>query len=178
VEGLLKALKISVPLQLNAIDLPLLDLSRSSELWLGDVRLGILGDISGEGLTQFSLRSTASILELNLELLAELAELVPQHRELSSFPTISRDLNIILAESVRWSQLELVAREAAGDQLESIHYQETYRDSERDGSDSKRILLSMTLRSSDGTMTGEQADALREKIVAQIEKQLGGRLLS
>jgi len=178
VEGLLEALKISVPLQLNAIDLPLLDLSRSGELRLGDVRLGILGDISGEGLTQFSLRSTASILELNLELLAELAELVPQHRELSSFPTISRDLNIILAESVRWSQLELVAREAAGDQLESIHYQETYRDSERDGSDSKRILLSMTLRSSDGTMTGEQADALREKIVAQIEKQLGGRLLS
>jgi len=27
-------------------------------------------------------------------------------------------------------------------------------------------------------MTGEEADALREKIVAQIEKQLGGRLLS
>jgi phenylalanyl-tRNA synthetase beta chain len=178
VEGLLVALKIDVPLQVKEVDLPLLDLSRSGELCLGDRRLGFLGETSPQGLKQFSLRNPTSVLELNLDLLAELAELISQHRDQSAYPSISRDLNIILAEPVRWSQLEQLVQETAGDELETVDYQETYRDSEKDGAETKRVLFSMTLRSHDGTLTGEQADQIREKVVAEIEKQLDGRLLS
>jgi phenylalanyl-tRNA synthetase beta chain len=178
VEGLLEALKIDVPLQVKEVDLPLLDLSRSGELCLGDRRLGFLGETSPQGLKQFSLRNPTSVLELNLDLLAELAELIPQHRDQSAYPSISRDLNIILAEPVRWSQLEQLVQETAGDELEMVEYQETYRDSEKDGAETKRVLFSMTLRSHDGTLTGEQADEIREKVVAEIQKQLDGRLLS
>ncbi len=178
VEGLLAALKIDIPLEVKAVDLPLLDLSRSGELCLDERRLGFLGEVSPEGLKQFSLRNGTSLVELNLDLLAELAELVPQHQGQSAYPSISRDLNIVLAESVRWSQLEQLVRATAGKELEEVNYQETYRDSEKDGADTKRVLFSMTLRSQDGTMTGEQADQLREKVVLQIEKQLSGRLLS
>ncbi|MEE2990842.1 MAG: phenylalanine--tRNA ligase subunit beta [Planctomycetota bacterium] len=178
VEGLLAALKIDIPLEVKGVDLPLLDLSRSGELCLDERRLGFLGAVSPEGLKQFSLRHGTSLVELNLDLLAELAELVPQHQDQSAYPSISRDLNIVLAESVRWSQLEQLVRATAGKELEQVDYQETYRDSEKDGVDTKRILFSMTLRSQDGTMTGEQADQLREKVVLQIEKQLSGRLLS
>ena len=118
------------------------------------------------------------MLELSLDLLAELAELIPQHRNQSAYPSISRDLNIVLAEAVRWSQLEQLVRAVAGNELEAVDYQETYRDSEKDGADTKRILFSMTLRSQDATMTGEHADEIRENVVAEIEKQLEGRLLS
>ena len=113
-----------------------------------------------------------------LDLLAELAELIPQHRNQSAYPSISRDLNIVLAETIRWSQLEQLVQAVAGNELEAVDYQETYRDSEKDGADTKRILFSMTLRSQDATMTGEHADDIRENVVAEIEKQLEGRLLS
>jgi phenylalanyl-tRNA synthetase beta chain len=178
VEGLLAALKIDIPLEVKEVDLPLLDLSRSGELCLDGRRLGFLGEVTTEGLKQFSLRNGTSLVELNLDLLDELAELIPQHQDQSAYPSISRDLNIVLAESVRWSQLEQLVRATAGEELEEVNYQETYRDSEKDGADTKRVLFSMTLRSQDGTMTGEQADQLRKKVVLQIEKQLSGRLLS
>ncbi len=178
VEGLLAALKIDLPLQVNEVDLPLLALSRSGEFFLGDQRLGFVGEVAPQGLKQFSLRNPASVLELSLDLLAELAELIPQHRNQSAYPSISRDLNIVLAEAVRWSQLEQLVRAVAGNELEAVDYQETYRDSEKDGADTKRILFSMTLRSQDATMTGEHADEIRENVVAEIEKQLEGRLLS
>ncbi|MDP7204516.1 MAG: phenylalanine--tRNA ligase subunit beta, partial [Pirellulaceae bacterium] len=178
VEGLLAALKIDIPLQVTEVDLPLLALSRCGEFSLGDRRLGFVGEVAPQGLKQFSLRNPASVLELSLDLLAELAELIPQHQNQSAYPSISRDLNIVLAETVRWSQLEQLVRAVAGNELEAVDYQETYRDSEKDGADTKRILFSMTLRSQDATMTGEHADGIRENVVAEIEKQLEGRLLS
>jgi phenylalanyl-tRNA synthetase beta chain len=177
-ESLLAALKISQETELKPVDLPLLDISRSAELWLDGERLGLLGDVCQAGCDTFSLRGETTILELNIELLARLAELVPQHKPTSAYPSISRDLNVIVAESVRWSQLQQLVAATSGDQLEHLLYRETYRDVERDGENTKRILFTIVLRSDEGTMTGQQADELRDAAVAQIEQQLEGRLLA
>ena len=63
------------------------------------------------------------------------------------------------------------------DQLqEAVHYLETYRDAERLGSDRKSLVLRVVLRKADGTLTGEEADAIRDRIVSQCEKAHGATL--
>jgi phenylalanyl-tRNA synthetase beta chain len=66
---------------------------------------------------------------------------------------------------------------AGGDVLESIAYQETYRDPERDGPGCKRLLLSVRLRSAQRTLTGEEADGVREAIIQACQQAHGARLL-
>ena len=113
-----------------------------------------------------------------MDLLVQHSTLIPQHALLSNFPAITRDLNIVLAESVRWDALEQSVRSAVDDDLlEEITYLETYRNPERDGTDIKRVLFSVKLRRSDQTMTSEEADGVRGEIVSAIESQLGGKLL-
>ncbi len=165
VESLLEILHITIPLQVREARVPLLEADRQGRLELGDRLLGFLGEISQQGLKQFGLRAEATVLELDLGVLAELANLVPQQQSLSDYPAIARDLNLIVDESVRWADLSATIRQAVGPWLETLKFQEVYRDKQKDGPEKKRLLFSITLRSAERTLTNEEADQVRDRVV-------------
>jgi phenylalanyl-tRNA synthetase beta chain len=178
VEALLAALHISTPLELTDFAHEPLIPGQASELKLGGQRLGFLGDVSPVGQKSFGLRGAATILEIDLSLLAAKAVLVPKFAEQSPFPTISRDINLIVDESVRWADLASTARAAAGSDLERLEYLDTYRDPAKDGPNAKRLLFSLTFRPKDRTLTGPEADAFRDAVVAACTNRFQARLLS
>ena len=92
------------------------------------------------------------------------------------FPPISRDLNIVVDESVRWAEVEHTVRESGGELLESVAFQETWRDAKKLDVGKKSLLFSFQLRSNDATLTNERADAIRDKIVSALAEQVGGTL--
>jgi phenylalanyl-tRNA synthetase beta chain len=57
-----------------------------------------------------------------------------------------------------------------------LQYLDTYRDAERLGPGRKSLLMTIALRSTDGTMTNQQADETRDRIVAACSKQHGAEL--
>ncbi len=136
-----------------------------------------MGQVAAHGLEQFGLRGSASAAEINLDMLAKAANLIPQHIQQSGYPAISRDLNLIVDESVRWSELETTIRTAAGPLLENLRFQEVYRDAKKDGPEKKRLLFSMDLRSAERTLTNEQADELRQAVVQACGKKHQAQLL-
>lgn len=140
--------------------------------------LGYLGEVSAAGLKQCGLRSGATVAELRVADLLASAQLVPQYQEQSPYPSISQDLNLVVAESVRWADIEATARSAGGEHLADVEYRETYRNAEKDGAGRKRLLLSITLRSAERTLTGEEAEAIRDAIVAACGKQHQAELLA
>jgi phenylalanyl-tRNA synthetase beta chain len=155
----------------------LLRCPKAGQLQVDGQTLGFLGEVSDAGLDRFGLRAPATVAELRFDRLAHFAQLVPKHAELSPYPAISLDLNMIVEESIRWSQLAATARDAGGDCVEHVEYQETYRDPSKDGAGKKRLLFSVTLRSAERTLTGEEAEAIRDRMVAACGKQHGARLL-
>ena len=177
IRRLLTTLKINAVLEVESTDSALLHSSHSARLLLDGELFGFIGEVSDAGLKQFGLRSAATVAEIKLELLEKHATLIPQHSAISTMPSMSRDMNIVIDESVSWSQIESVVAQSAGAEFQTVRYLETYRDAAQDGENRKRILLSVTLRSDDRTMTGEEADAIRQNIVSAIADQLGGQLL-
>jgi len=69
-------------------------------------------------------------------------------------------------ESVRWSDLAATVRRHSGAYFEDLAYQDTYRDEKRLGRGKKSLLMTLTLRWREGTLTNQQADAIRDQIVA------------
>ncbi|HRX81368.1 MAG TPA: phenylalanine--tRNA ligase subunit beta, partial [Pirellulaceae bacterium] len=124
------------------------------------------------------LRSPTTVAELSMETLAAIANLIPQHSQQSAFPAMSRDLNLIVDESLRWADLATTVRASGGELLEEVAYQDVYRDTQRDGAGKKRLLFSITLRSSETTLTNEQADEIRDAIVTACGKQHAATLLA
>jgi phenylalanyl-tRNA synthetase beta chain len=182
VKGVLETLvaTLAPALKLEAVPTKqqLLDGARSAELRLNGEVLGYLGEVSKAGLKQFELRGRTTVAELRLDVLLAAAVLVPRCAPLSPFPAVSRDLNIELADRVRWAEVEKIVQASAGEHLETIAFQETYRDPKRVAAGSKRLLFTIVLRSKSGTLTREEADAVRDGIVAQLDKAVGGKLVA
>lgn len=146
-------------------------------LTLGKSHLGYLGVVEPKTLKQWKLPGSVVVAEMSMNALLDGAQLVPQQQIVSAFPSVERDLNFVMAESVRWNELENVVRSAVGDQLKSVTYRETYRDPEKDGKDRKRILLTVQLQRADGTLSGDQADSLVQSVIGDCKSKLGAELL-
>lgn len=178
VEGLVTALNPACRVEVCETKQSLLDGDRSCELRVNGELLGFLGELTPTALKSFKLRGPTTVAELSMEALGAIANLNPQHAAQSAFPAMSRDLNLIVDEPLRWADLASTVRESGGELLEEVTYQDVYRDTERDGSGKKRLLFSITLRSSETTLTNEQADEIRDKIVAACGKQHAATLLA
>jgi phenylalanyl-tRNA synthetase beta chain len=180
-EMLIAALNPAAALEARQTRQPLLDGQRSAELWVktdgaGERLLGYLGQVNDQGLATFDLRLPATVAELRLATLDAIAELIPKFEPLPIYPAVSRDLNLVVDEAVLWADLARTVRAAASPHVESVTYQDTYRDPERLGPGKKSILLTLTLRSSDGTLTNEQADGIRARVVEACQRAHGAQL--
>jgi len=67
-------------------------------------------------------------------------------------------------------------RKNCGQYFEDLAYCDTYRDPQRFGADKKSLLLTIALRWSEGTMTNQQADEIRDRIVAACGEKHGAQL--
>jgi phenylalanyl-tRNA synthetase beta chain len=177
-EALLAALHIDQPLEVDGYQHDLLHVGKAAEVKLAGERLGFLGEVSPAGQKTFGLRGGATILELDLSLLAKHARLSTTFTPPSPYPTITRDLNLIVAENVLWADLAATVSAAAGTVLERLQYLDTYRDPAKDGANTKRQTFSLTLRAADRTLTGSEADALAAAVVAACAEQHQARLLT
>jgi phenylalanyl-tRNA synthetase beta chain len=177
IEQLVAALHANVELVTGDYQHTLFTPDKCCTLQLADKLWGYMGTVAPEAARQFGLRSATTCAELSLETLAETANLIPQYRKQSPYPSMARDLNLIVAEEVRWADLVATVRNAAGGELESVAYQETYRDTKKDGAGKKRMLFSISLRSSKRTLTNEEADSVRDRIVDACARKFAAQLL-
>jgi phenylalanyl-tRNA synthetase beta chain len=176
VEAIVAALNPKLDLTAENADLPILDRRASCRLMLGGQLLGYIGQLSAAGQKLCDLRSPAVVAELKLAPLVELAELIPQYAPLPAFPAVSRDLNLVVDEAVRWAHIAATVRGNGGPELESLEYRDTWRDADRLGGGKKSFLFSIALRSPQGTLTSQQADSVRDGIVAACRREHGAEL--
>lgn len=148
---------------------------RAVELRLAGERIGYLGEVSSQGLRQFELRGAATVAELKVAALLGCAQLIRRHAPTPEFPAIHNDINLEVAETVRWGKIAALVRGSAGEILESVRYQETYRNPRLASEGKKKVLFQVAFRSPQGTLTHDQANAAHDRIVSACERELGAR---
>lgn len=177
IETLVQHLNPASHISVQPIQLPLLQHGQTVEVAVDGHKLGFLGVVSPEGRKHFSLRGATTICELDVAVLERIGRLVPRYEPLSKFPAMTRDLNLIVDEAIRWADLEATISSTAGEQLEEVRYLDTYRDSAKDGPGKKRLLFSMSLRSLDRTLTGDEVDQIRDRVVQACSHRHAAALL-
>lgn len=140
--------------------------------------IGTIGVVSDRLSKSFHLRESVVVAEFDLDRLMSVAKLERRFQAPSAYPAITRDFNFIVSDAVRWSQLSECVRKVNAECIESVEYRETFRAADKDGADTKRVLMSVVLRAEGRTLSGEEADEVSRQIVAQVGTNLGGRLLA
>lgn len=177
VEAVVSAVAPSAKLTVAPTTGMLLDDARSCGILLEGIPFCLMGELSSEGRDKFDLRGSSSVAEIDLAPLVKAAELVATTKPLSNYPPVARDLNLVFDEAVRWADVEAIALSAGGELVERVVFQDdSYRDPKQLGEGKKSIVFRVELRSMEGTLTSEQADAVAQRIIAETGEQLGGTL--
>jgi phenylalanyl-tRNA synthetase beta chain len=148
---------------------------KAVELRLAGERIGFLGEVSALGLKRFELRGGATVAEIKVSALLSAAQLIRRYSPTPEFPAIHNDINLEVGESIRWGKIAELVRSSAGEILESVSYQETYRNQRLAGEGKKKVLFQVAFRSPQGTLTHDQANAAHDRIVGACERELGAR---
>jgi phenylalanyl-tRNA synthetase beta chain len=175
-EVILAALKTPLVLETTAFEHPLLQAGRAVELRLSGERLGYLGEVSAAGLKQFELRRATTVAEVRVAMFEQVARLIPHSADLSPYPAVVRDFNLVVDEAVSWGALERTLRATAGVMLEQVEYLDTYRDADRLGQGKKSLLFSLVLRGRENTLTSADADRVSDEVLDRCQKEHGAKL--
>ncbi len=177
VEALLDELHAEGKLEIEDVDESVVGeffAPQAAQLRLGGELLGYVGQVSEAGRKVFKLRGKTTVGELRLSVLESQARLIQTSQPVPTYPPVQNDLNFIVDETLRWGDLAATVRAQAAGLLEHIEFRETYRDKLLAGK--KKLLFSFTLRSPEGTLTGDDVARVREKIITACQQQHGAAL--
>lgn len=98
-----------------------------------------------------------------------------EYREISKYPAVSRDLALLIDKSVEFAQIEQIAYQSERKLLKSVELFDVYEGKNLpDGK--KSYAVNFILQDEQKTLNDKQIDAIMQKIIANLKKQLGAEL--
>ncbi len=131
--------------------------------------IGVIGEIHPKVQANYGIGTRIYAFSLNTDMLFEKAQLDKHYTPLPKFPAVTRDLAVICSKDIPVAVLEKAIKEGAGKYLESVKLFDIY-EGKQIAAGLKSAAFSLTLRSSEGTLTDEQASAAVNKAVKALEK--------
>jgi phenylalanyl-tRNA synthetase beta chain len=136
----------------------------------GAVAIGYVGKIDRAVAEKLSLREVPAGAELELEPLLAGMQHVPQLRHLPKFPSVRRDLSLVVPEQTRYERVESLIREQKPRHMESLEYVTTYRGKPLEKGQ-KSVTVTLVFRSPTETLTSEAVDAAVQRVVGAAKEQ-------
>lgn len=98
-----------------------------------------------------------------------------EFKELSKYPSVSRDLALLVDDSVEFAQIEQVARKTEKKLLKGVTLFDVYQ-GENLPAGKKSYAVNFVLEDDEKTLSEKQIDAMMQKLIANLKKQLGAEL--
>ncbi len=157
---------------------PSLHPGRSAQLLVSGEYAGALGEVAPEVRDAYDLQRPAYVMELDLEVLFQHAQLQAHYEPVPRMPAALRDLALVVPDDEEHdaSTLTTAVEQAAGDELASVEVFDVYEDPERLGAGNKQIALRLTFRHPERTLTDDEVDALMRTITQRLERDLSARV--
>ncbi|MBK1649555.1 phenylalanine--tRNA ligase subunit beta [Rhabdochromatium marinum] len=137
--------------------------------------LGWIGMLHPSLAKQLDLPAASYLFELRLHQLAD--GRIPAFSPLSKFPSIRRDLALLVASDTPYAAIEASACAAAGDWLRDLLVFDVYA-GENIGSERKSIALGLILQAKSQTLTDQDVEDAVARVLARLEQDLGAKLRS
>ena len=171
VESLLAA--AGLELAVDAATRPFLHPGRSAEVLAGDRPLGWVGELHPLVARAWDLDGAAAF-ELDADALAEAAGGADAYQDVTSFPAVLQDLDVVAPEELSAARIEAAVRAGGGGLLSSTRVFDVYT-GEQVQAGSRSLTLRLEFRAPDRTLTDDEVAASRSAIEAALA-EIGARL--
>lgn len=151
---------------------------RTAEIWVvsdsGPVYLGVVGQLHPELQQEKDLRDTY-VLEVELDTLGQFVQVDIDYKELPRYPSVGRDMALVVDGEVEVDGMMRSAQQAAGEWLESIEVFDVFADA-RLGENKKSIAFALVYRHPDRTLTDEEVSERHQTVVSELEQTFQAEL--
>ena len=176
VEGLLEVCGIS-DYVIDRTEHPTFHPGRTAEIHVNGQQLCILGEVHPAVLENYDLPDHAYLFELDFERLVEVAKLIKEFESIPIYPSVSRDLAIVLGADIRSSEPLNIIKSAGGELVNSVRLFDLYT-GEQVPEGKKSLAYAIEYHLKTQTLTDEIVDGVHGKIVRELERKLGAELRS
>ena len=158
-------------------DHPTFHPGRRAEICIEDKALCVFGEAHPEVLENYDLPHKAYLFELDFERLAGVVEPMKQFEPIPIYPSVNRDLAIVLDADTPANCPTEIIRSAGGELVSGLHLFDLYT-GEQVPEGKKSLAFAIEYRSTTETLTDEIVDRIHGEILEQLERELGATLRS
>ncbi len=175
VETLFKALGIKGIVFEREKNHPTFHPGRCATIRRGNHILGTLGELHPLVADHYDLKNRTQVAELDFNLMMQMTRREVKYEQLPVFPSITRDLALIVDEAVTHGELASAIEETGSSLLESVALFDVYR-GEQVGAGKKSMAYRLSFRSSEKTLTDDMVAADHDKILAVLAEKFDAQL--
>ena len=147
----------------------------SITLSVGKTKIGTYGWIDLKGFNDISIDQDVFACTLDLDVLTQFVKQTVKVEKLSKFPSVHRDLALLVDKSTSFKELFQIAKKTERHLLEDIGLFDVFT-GKGVPEGKKSYALNFTLRDKEKTLTDKLIDKTMQKIADQYHKQLGAEL--
>ena len=137
---------------------------RSAVILCGETPVGYLGELHPTVQKTYGIGTRTYVAKLLVQEMAAMAEAEVTYQPLPKFPAITRDLSLLCDDALPVGKMEEAIAQAAGKLLEEVTLFDVYK-GDQIAAGKKSVSFSLRLRSHEGTLTDEQADAAMKRVL-------------
>jgi phenylalanyl-tRNA synthetase beta chain len=152
---------------------PVLHPGQSAAVSLDGEIVGRLGRLHPEIESRLDITKPVYLFEIKAQIL--LKQEPKRHRTVSRFPSVRRDLALVVGVDVPAGTVEAVVRETLGEVLVDFRLFDVYQGKGID-SNEKSLAVGLTLQDASATLTDEQIGRYTQTVVTALEDAVGARL--
>ncbi len=148
---------------------------RTANIYLGDKKIGILGELHPDVADNYDIGKRVYIAQLDFEEIVKETQMEVKFQALPRYPSVARDIAVVVEEAVEVGQIEEIILDHGGKLVEKIELFDIYRGDQIDEG-LKSVAISITYRSHESTLKDKRINKIQNLIVKDLEEKLNGEL--
>lgn len=174
VEAIFEALGVSKGVEYRKANINHMHPGRTAEILLNGEVIGFVGQVHPATQKDYDIKETY-VFELSFKALAE-AKVAPiAYQMIPRFPSVTRDIALVVNSDLEAGQLQNIIVQAGGDLLKEVHLFDLY-EGEHMEQGKKSLAFSLKYFDPERTLTEEDITKAHEKVLVAVKDQAGAVL--
>jgi phenylalanyl-tRNA synthetase beta chain len=163
------------PLSITAETVPYCHPGKSALISSDDDAIGIIGEVHPRVLAAFDLSQAVTLAEIDFGRLLGQGMLSAQYRQIPRFPSVTRDLSIIIDATLQAGQILTFIQHFYPELLRDVRLFDVYA-GKPVPTGKKSLTFALTYRADDRTLTDEEVNAIQTRLVTEVRQKFGAQL--
>jgi phenylalanyl-tRNA synthetase beta chain len=140
----------------------------------GPIVLAEFGEVKKVICQRMGIKAVLFFAEISFDtILKQIGKEKVQVQEISRFPSVRRDLALVIDKKVKFADIEIIAKQTEKKLLKQIALFDVYENEQQLGKDKKSYAVSFVFENTEKTLNDTEIDGILAKMVRQLEDKIG-----